>query len=182
MINETFDPMFMTYLTETLPDEVPMADKISHRRQFMLKAQEDRLRKIERDGDALVFADPFDDLEHFARERIAKAVRAEIAEPPPAQTQSLPAELDAEELRKALGADEIISPTPAPKAEPSPVGLPRLLDVRSMGREPLPLGPALLDRPAPEVFELVAERAPTARAREFALKMAEQARAFESVP
>lgn len=181
MSNETFDPMFMTYLTETLPDETPLADRIGNRQHFGLKAQQDHLKAVERDADLPVFADTFDNLEHFSQQRITKALREGVPEPPPTQTRPLPAELEDEKLRKALGVDEIASPAPIRKAEPSPFSLPRLLDARSLGREPLPPGPALLDQPIPEIFERVAERAPTERGREFAREMAERARALESM-
>jgi hypothetical protein len=180
MNNETFDPMFEIYIKETLPDQPPLADQIASRHQVRLRAQQDRLQNVERDGDAPVFANTLDHEEHFARERINKAIRTGIPEPP-ALTRSLPADLADEELRKALGVDEIVSPIPLRKAVPSSVSFPRLVDARSMGRGPLPPGPALLDKPISDILERVAERSTTERTGEFARKLAERARALENI-
>lgn len=181
MSNETHYPMFEAYLSETLPDETPIEEVLSRRRQMISRAQQDLLQKVKRDADMPVLEDPYEEMEHFARERINKAIRERLPEPPP-PAQSPPSFLEDELLAKVLGTDQLDKPVFRPATPPRFQKLPKLVDARSLGREPLPRGPALLDLPVPDIFEQVAGRSTTGRARDFALMVAENARELERMP
>lgn len=172
---------FQIYLAGTPSFEDPIEVRLAEDHQMRQKAQQDRLQQVERDANQPVLADVYDKWQYQMQESIRKAIRAGAPEPPPTPTQSLPSDLAAEELDRALGFDQLSDPTPLFKAEPSPASLPRLVDVRSMGREPLPPGPGLLDRPIADILDRVAERSITERGRTFAREMAGRARALESV-
>lgn len=179
---EAYDPAFDIYLSETMPDEDPIEVRPAEHHQSRLKAQQDRLQQVERDANQPVLADVFDEWEHEMQDSIRKAIRAGAPEPQPTPTQSLPPDLAAEELARALGFDQLDDPTPLFKAAPTPVSLARLVDARSNGREPLPPGPGLLDRPIADILDQVAERSTTKRGREFARTLAERVRGMESMP